>query len=280
MRLVKQLRDDPVLRQSFFDLARRTFGIAFEGWYEEGWWGGRYIPYALAEGDEVLANASVNRMDFQLDGQPFSCIQIGTVMTGEAHRNRGLARRLMEAVLEDYGHLPIYLFASDMAKGFYPKFGFRPAKEGRVRLAWSGEGTKGTKRVRRLDWRLAGDRELFLSRCRGGNPFARLTQVNGESLAAFYCRSELADCLYFDEAAGRAAAAEFAEGRMILRDIFGEGGGLAEAIAAFARPDTTEVVLDFLPKEPLGELSFLDGDLFLRGDWPDMPLLFPLLSRA
>lgn len=302
MRLVKQLRDEPRLRESFFDLAQRTFGIAFRGWYEEGWWGERYVPYALTEGDEVLANASVNRMDFLRDGAPFSCIQIGTVMTDPAHRNRGLARRLMEAILQDYGARPIYLFASDEAVGFYPKFGFRPVVESMMTLPWGrgkagpqgAEGERGGERppgqgngrdrghepARRLDWNRAADRELFLALCRAGNPLSRLTLVDGAGLAAFYCRSELGSCLYFDEAAGLAAVAEFEGSRMILHDVFGGGRDLTAAVAAFARPDTERVSLGFLPKEPLGAPSPFDNGLFLRGNWPEGPILFPLLSRA
>ena len=48
----------PPLRKSFDALAQKTFGISFEGWYRAGHWSDSYIPYVLAEGDTVLANAS------------------------------------------------------------------------------------------------------------------------------------------------------------------------------------------------------------------------------
>ncbi len=57
--------------------------------------------YVLAEGDTVLANASVNVMDFLWCGQSRRYIQIGTVMTEETHRDRGLSRRLITAILAD-----------------------------------------------------------------------------------------------------------------------------------------------------------------------------------
>ena len=36
-RLTTNVREDPALRQSFFDLARATFGLDFAPWYQGGW---------------------------------------------------------------------------------------------------------------------------------------------------------------------------------------------------------------------------------------------------
>lgn len=52
-------------------------------------------------------------------------------MTAPAYRNRGLSRRLMEAVLSDWRTQcdGIYLYANDTVLDFYPKFGFLKAEE-------------------------------------------------------------------------------------------------------------------------------------------------------
>ena len=42
--LVKQVRDNAPLRESFFALARRVFGLSFEEWHRAGWWTDRYVP--------------------------------------------------------------------------------------------------------------------------------------------------------------------------------------------------------------------------------------------
>ena len=44
-RLVTQVKEDPALCRSFFDLAKRVFGLEFAPWYEAGWWSDRYLPY-------------------------------------------------------------------------------------------------------------------------------------------------------------------------------------------------------------------------------------------
>lgn len=59
----KQIREQRQLRESFMDLAVRTFDLSFESWYRAGFWTEKYIPYIFAEKNKVVANASVNIMD-------------------------------------------------------------------------------------------------------------------------------------------------------------------------------------------------------------------------
>ena len=99
---IRQIRDREELRLSFDGLAGRVFGLSFENWYREGFWSERYIPYVMAEGNRVLSCAAANRMDFELDGERKRLVQIGTVMTDPAHRNRGLAARLIEGIVEEW----------------------------------------------------------------------------------------------------------------------------------------------------------------------------------
>lgn len=71
-------------------------------WFQNGFWGEKYIPCSLVDGEKVIANVSVNRMDFNLDGIEKHYIQLGTVMTDKAYRGQGLSRYLMEKVIEEY----------------------------------------------------------------------------------------------------------------------------------------------------------------------------------
>ena len=89
------------------------------------------FPYVLADGDRVIANVSVNRMDMLWRGQAKQYIQIGTVMTDEAYRGKGLSKFLIETVLHDWKDRcdAIYLFANRTVLDFYPKFGFVKAVE-------------------------------------------------------------------------------------------------------------------------------------------------------
>ena len=128
-RIVKGYCADDALRRSFDALAQRTFGLTFEDWYQNGFWGDDYVPYSVVVDGAVAANVSVNRTDFVLDGEKKRFIQLGTVMTDERYRGRGMIRRLMAEVERDCAGKAdgVYLFANDTVLDFYPKFGFRRA---------------------------------------------------------------------------------------------------------------------------------------------------------
>ena len=71
MRLVKDYMNNDNMRHALNELTEKTFGFNFESWVTNGYFEGDYI-------------------------------QIGTVMTAKEHRNQGLARKLMENVIEEY----------------------------------------------------------------------------------------------------------------------------------------------------------------------------------
>jgi len=78
---VRDYRDDDALRKSFSQLAKKTFGIDFERWYDCRGWNSHYIPYSYRWGNEIMANVSVNTMELVINGKKHRAIQIGTVMT-------------------------------------------------------------------------------------------------------------------------------------------------------------------------------------------------------
>nr|WP_307897013.1 GNAT family N-acetyltransferase [Clostridium botulinum] len=124
-------RDDSILRNSFNTLTEKTYGFNFKQWYEDGYWGDKYIPYSLLDGDNVVSNVSVNIIDFLILGEEKRYVQIGTVMTDEEYRGQGLCRTLMERVIKEWEDKCdlIYLFANDSVLDFYPKFGFDKCDE-------------------------------------------------------------------------------------------------------------------------------------------------------
>jgi predicted N-acetyltransferase YhbS len=99
----KDYKNNEKLRNSFNTLASMVFGINFEKWYKLGLWNERYIPFSYVEGEQVIANVSVNLLDFVVNGKEKKAIQIGTVMTHPDYRNRGLSASLINKVLEEYG---------------------------------------------------------------------------------------------------------------------------------------------------------------------------------
>ena len=69
------------IRNSFNQLTQETFGFNFEKWHIEGYWRDRYIPYSILDGEKVVANVSVNIIDFVLNQEKTRFIQLGTFMT-------------------------------------------------------------------------------------------------------------------------------------------------------------------------------------------------------
>lgn len=131
LRLLYDYKNNEILRLSFNELAQQTFGISFEEWYQAGFWNDRYICYSYVDEHKVVANLSVSKMDLVLHGKKIKALQIGTVMTHSDYRKRGLLRKLMEFVLDQYEeeYDLIYLFGNKSVLEFYPKFGFTPHSE-------------------------------------------------------------------------------------------------------------------------------------------------------
>ena len=145
--LHKQIRENAPLRKSFDALAQKTFGISFEGWYRAGHWSDSYIPYVLAEGDTVLANASVNVMDFLWCGQSR---RLYSDWHGHDGRNAPRPRAVAPADYCNFSGLKdrcdtVYLFANDSVLNFYPKFGFCKAQEYQYSMQLP-DGTGSAKR--------------------------------------------------------------------------------------------------------------------------------------
>ena len=60
MQIIKKYRDKEELRKSFNELAKKTFGLNFEDWYQNGFWGDNYNPYSIVMDGRIVANVSVN----------------------------------------------------------------------------------------------------------------------------------------------------------------------------------------------------------------------------
>lgn len=136
--MIKAYQSDGALRRSFNRLAEETYGLSFENWYQNGFWGEKYIPFSAVSQGAVIANVSVNIMDCKRGGEMRRYIQLGTVMTKKEYRGQGLSRRLMEWVCREYGECDgIFLWANDSVLDFYPKFGFHCLPEYRYGRAVS-----------------------------------------------------------------------------------------------------------------------------------------------
>lgn len=284
--LVKQLRDNPTLRQSFMDLAVKVFDLSFENWYRQGNWTENYIPYAMVDGDRVVANASVNIMDLLWKGAPKRYIQIGTVMTDPEYRNQGLSRRLLEEIIHDWsGHCGcIYLFANSTVLDFYPKFGFQLTKEYEYSLP---VGCKKRDFVK-LDMGSADGQRLLLRYFKQSNPYSILSMIRNEGLLLFYCGNFMKDNVYYSKEMDVVCIAQQEGSTLYCHDIFGnQRCPLEDILSALAAPETKKAVLGFTPVQADNAcFSVIDNDdaLFLLSGkeniFDGQRAMFPILSHA
>ncbi|WP_339304119.1 GNAT family N-acetyltransferase [Paenibacillus sp. FSL R5-0519] len=187
---MKNYKNNEVLRKSFFELAAETFDIDFENWYQQGYWGEGYVPYSYVDGDQVIANVSVNILELIIHGEKKKAIQIGTVMTHPDYQGKGLSTRLMNKVLQEYENKYdcMYLFANESVLDFYPKFGFKPVEEHLFSMDYTAKKSPKPANLRKLNVTNADDLHLIQKFASERLPVSRhfgTAQTHG--ILMFYC---------------------------------------------------------------------------------------------
>lgn len=232
------------LLASFNRLASHTFGgLTFDSA------GGYYEPHVLVKDGEVCANISVNQISYDYDGRQLFCIQLGTVMTEESHRHRGLSRWLMEYILEQWvGRCDLlYLYANDTVTAFYPKFGF---EERRQFHCYRSGRPPADMRAERLSMDKAEHLKLADEKYRQGNPFSRLCMRENDTLFHFYARRVMKDCVYYSRTHNVLILAEQEADCLWCYDIFGRTEGtLNEILGELCTEEGQKIYLGFIPKE-------------------------------
>ncbi len=116
-------------------------------------------PYTLCRGDEPLGNVSIVMFQLQSGGHPQKIAGIASVATPETYRGMGIAKHLMNHVLEviDAQHLPSVLFTS--LPRVYDGLGYQRVDQG----------------VKQTAIRTAAEPEVGLT-------VSRLTRLNREAL--------------------------------------------------------------------------------------------------
>lgn len=299
--IIKNYRDNDGLRHSFNRLAQQTFGLTFEQWYQNGYWRENYIPYSIVDGGRVVANVSVNITDMYMKGERRHLIQLGTVMTEESCRNRGLIRRLMGEIEADYGAAVdgIYLFANDGVLDFYPRFGFRPAKEYEYERTVTGFTARPS--MQPVPMREAAAWKRLEGAIRDSRFGGQLRMAGNSDLIMFYVTQFMQENVYYDPSLDTYAIAELSEGELLLHQVYGPaevsleqvieafGGGVRRLVLGFT-PEETDVLASrgaagaasggFIRRERHEE----DTTLFVKGQvfdgFEEAGLMFPTLSHA
>jgi len=210
----KNYKDNNILRTSFNELSKKVYKLNFEDWYQNGYWGENYVPYSIIDKDKIVANVSVNIMDFNYDGRIKYFIQLGTVMTVDSYRNQGLSRTLMEHILNEYQDQAdgFFLFANDSVLDFYPKFGFKKSKEYQYSKIVSNSNVIRAFQVpmeNKSHWKMLED-AIKSSICNSS-----FEMINNPGLIMFYVTKFMKDCVYYIKKQDAYAIAEI-EGETLL----------------------------------------------------------------
>jgi predicted N-acetyltransferase YhbS len=120
---------DRAWHDRFFGFVASIFegGRTFSAWGARGGWVDGYDVFAVVVDDHVVSTVGRQSMRYVINGKERNGYQLGAVATHADHRNRGLARLLMDKVLGDLDapDQPVILFANSSVLNFYPRFGFR-----------------------------------------------------------------------------------------------------------------------------------------------------------
>ena len=287
--LIYNYKDDSKLRKSFNDLSREIFGIDFEEWYEKGFWEDRYECFSIKAGDRIVSNASVNKLDFIVDGERKRALQIGTVMTHENYRGKGLARKLMDFILERFqGEYDIiYLFANRSVVNFYPKFGFTRVKQGQL---FSTEKIQGNNRYNFRKLNMDDPEDISILRRIAESSVTNSSSFHiegGHEILYWYCLNVFRDNIWYDEEEDLIVIYTLYNNNLNIHDmIMTKKKNYREIIGSIVKEDIGEIVFDFsLETENLEvrERTVEDDEdvLFVRGDLDrDTTLIHPVTSHA
>lgn len=285
--VVKAYRNNACLRTGFNELANSVFGFDFEEWYSNGFWSDKYIPYSIFKDRKIVANVSVNLIDMRKENHVEHYIQLGTVMTDEAYRNKGFIRILMNEIEKDFSAKTdgMFLFANEGVVDFYPKFGFIKTYESQYVKTVNPQGERTAERFpmeSKTDW------DKFCGIIRRSVPNSSFGIVGNNELIMFYLSSFMKDCVYYINDCDAYAVAELEGDELLIYDVFSEKTvDINKVINAFGE-DIRKVKLGFTPLNTVGfektVLAEADTVLFVKGkkleNFSDENLMFPLLSHA
>ena len=285
--VISNYRDNQELRDSFNALAEKTFGLNFENWYQNGFWGDNYNPYSIVIDNKVIANVSVNKTDMLIDGEVKHFLQLGTVMTDDAYRNQGLSRRIMDEIEKEYtGKVDgIYLFGNDNVVEFYPKFGFVKGKEYQYSKKISNVGECKLKQI------IMDNEEAWKKLVDAMNVtifHGEFDMVGNPGLIMFYITSFMQESVYYNEETDTYVIADIEDDSAFIHNVFSTKLTELNDVLKLFGDSVKEITLGFTPKGGEGydviEYHEEDCTFFVKGDefgiMEQKKLRFPSLSHA
>jgi len=288
-KMISDYMNNKKYRLSFNKLAANTFGLDFEDWYKNKLFYNKYICYSFVDGDEVIANISINKMDLIIKDQKKKALQIGTVMTHPNYRNQGLSAALMKHIIEKYenDYDVIYLFANDSVLNFYPKFGFRKTEEYFYELD-AAQINKKQSRIRKLNKENEEDHNIILRLAENRQPVSQKLGIYNDIWPLLvYCLYEYSNNLYYLEDEDIILIAAREENRLHIYDILSLEPFILDNIIEKIVLESDKIIeIHFVPK--LMKYNVIKGykqrendTLFVKSK-EDLPkeILFPMTSHT
>lgn len=249
-------------RKSFNNLAKETFGIDFEEWYQKGFWDENYVCYSYVDGDKVISNISINYMDIIINGEKKKAIQIATVMTDKDYRNKGLAASLMNTIIKKYekDYDFFYLSANESVLEFYPIFGFELKEETSFMLPVNFKNSNNCN-IRKLDISNEEDLKIILNLHANRKPISRsLGVVNDKHILMFYCLLVFTDNIYYLEDDNTIVIYKVEKNELNLFDVISEEKVcIYDVISKISSKEIKKVIFNFTP-------DFSDEDMIYKSD--------------
>jgi len=274
-------------QEAFIEFVPRVFPISFGRWTAYGGWDDTYRAFALADGERIVASASLARMDLVLHGKPVRGWQLGAVGTVPAYRRRGLQRSIMQRLLaqcpaEDL----IFLFANDSVLEFYPRFGFQRRRES-LFGAEHHAAPSGTP-LRTLDASNADDRALLLRIAAEAQPITSLFGARdyGRTLLWYLCNFRGDHMRYVAEHDSIIVSTQVGDTLYVYDILTRAAFDLAGQLPRLIEAPIERLEFAFTPSrdwpsaEPTRE--YTESALFTRGphQLPEIPFKYPTLAQT
>ena len=291
MKLITNYLLDDDLRYKLNLLTQKTFGFDFEAWVTKGYFEGDYIPFSYIEDGQIISNASANIMTFIQNGVKKNYIQIGTVMTDEAYRNQGLAKKLIEHIVEAYKDKcdGLYLFGDLGALDFYHKVGFEETLQYRYTMK-NVEKTEAKGNLVKINDNEELKKE-YMNVVRNGMANSSFDQINRYGLCMFYTMDM--DSVYYCKELDCFAVIDKWDDTVVVQNVFSKKPVDICDVISCINEEYSELRLGFTPRSEdmnLFEAAVFEFDgeddyrLFYIGDElksiKEDELYFPQLSHA
>jgi predicted N-acetyltransferase YhbS len=288
MRMLTITANEREWHEAFHDYVAQVFpGVSFRRWAAHGGWQENYRVFALLDAGRIVASASLTRMDLVLRGRVMRGWQLGAVGTEPNYRGRGLQHRVMQHVLAqaDAADL-VFLFANETVSDFYPRFGFRRARESVFTAEHRAKPTGTPLRILAPD--SGADRALLARVAAEAQPTTALFGARAYgSIVLWYVYNFHGEHVRYVPEHDALILAEQIGSTLLVYDVLTRTpfdvaqqlpqliGAPIERLEFFYSPER-----DWPSAQPTREYS--DSPLFVRGPhrMPEQPFKFPTLAQT